>query len=82
MIWRLANALHWLFGYLLVAGRVALFTLISSVALVLVDVRLVNLLNTWLLRNNGTFVNELVGQFTSWLIGQLKLEDRKLLADE
>lgn len=74
--------MHWLFGYLLVAGRVALFTLISSVALVLVDVRLVNLLNTWLLRNNGTFVNELVGQFTNWLIGQLKLEDRRLLADE
>ena len=71
-----------MFGYLLVAGRVALFTLISSVALVLVDVRLVNLLNTWLLRNNGTFVNELVGQFTNWLIGQLKLEDRRLLADE
>ena len=74
--------MHWLFGYLLVAGRVALFTLISSVALVLVDVRLVNLLNTWLLRNKGTFVNELVGQFTNWLIGQLKLEDRRLLADE
>ena len=35
-------------GCLLVAGRVALFSLISSVAWMLIDVRLVNLLNTWL----------------------------------
>ena len=35
-------------GCLLVAGRVALFSLISSVAWMLIDVKLVNLLNTWL----------------------------------